>query len=406
MNKNIIATFAFVIVILLAVAVAIISYFLVDTQKQLTDAKQTINTVNITTPSNPPTTVSPYHNINPIKGLINSSTRNFKILCIGDSSMASSDSASDYPRDRCFPAFLADLFRVKSQCRFSENAFFGADSVNKKDVKLYNGLWNSEVFTDDKFGVGGYAMVTRNNSATLVYNIDSTDVNRVRIYVMANSSNFYMYPSLTAASGQLVNVSALPVAAGNIKVFTYTTSGFDRLQNIKLSATGATDANPVRIFGIVMDSSSYNNTIINASVSNNSTTTDRWIGTNGDTSLANSGLSAIAPNLVILSFGMGDATPNTANNVKSMATSIQSKGINVLVVIPGWTGNSTDSSVIADLKAKLDSASIPYYDLASDLVSYTNQQNLGISDPNATTSDHFTSLGHYRVAQGVFGCFT
>ncbi len=398
-------TSALILIVLLIVAVSLLAYFLTIAQADAKKANAAVATVNASTPGTI-TPASVYHNNTSIKSFLASNPPNLKVLCIGDSSVSQVSAATNFSRQSAFPKFLADVIYNKTGRQLSEDCWFGYDSTVGMDTKLQlSSNWYSDGTGGiSAFGIGGYPASTTFNTSFMTYSPEST-VTRVRVYLQNNSGNFNVFYN-NSTSGTTIITANLPVVSGSVVVYTYTPSS--QVKFVKIVSAGASNSTPVRIFGMCMDNGN-DNVMVNAATDSDS---GNWIGTAGKFSFLGDGLTTVAPNLVVIRLGAteminGENINTMNNNITQLAKYVQSKNIQVLVVIPCWVGGSNDAAYITGLKSVLDTNSIPYYDSSVEFVDFNTQQTLGLTTnlQGSSSSITLSTLGNYRIASSIYGAF-
>lgn len=390
-----------VCVVLSLAAIGVLSYFFVEASKKTNNLQNTVNAVTVTQTS--PSAPSNYHNVSTLRNFVQNAPY-LKILCVGDDMFSSADSLNSYSRVYSAPSFLDDILQKRAGRSLSTDSFFGYNSAIDDGRVFLSDNWVPASLPSNNFGIGGFPLYTSSATSTLTYQNSSTFRNRCQIYVIASSGNFTVYLN-KATTGTVVTTSSLP-QTGNIAVYTVTSPNL--IVSCKIVTTGASSSKPCLIFGMIFDRAD-NNVIINASVDGSSSSD--WIQNNYTTTLLGGGLAAINPNFVMMNLGAVDINSN--NQILSIASYVQkimtivnyitNQGIQCLVILPAWTGTSGEQQYQTALKSALDSNTIAYYDLPTDLVSYTAQQQLGYCGQDASTVS-LSPLGNVRMAQGIYNC--
>jgi len=388
-------------VILSLAAVGILSYFLVEASNKSNNLQNTVNAVTVTQTS--PSAPSNYHNVSALRSFFQNAPY-LKVLCVGDAMFSTAQSLNSYGRVYSAPSFLDDMLQWRGGRNLSTDAFFGYNSALDDGRVFLYGTWGKAPLPSTNFGIGGFPLYTTSATSTLTYQNANIYRNRCQIYVIASSGNFTVYLN-NLTTGTAVTTSSLP-RSGNIAIYTVTTPNL--ITSCKFVATGASSTSPCLLFGMIFDSGD-NNVMINASVDQSSSSD--WIQNNYTTTLLGGGLATINPNLVMINLGAVDIFNGTMSiaeyvqNITTIVNFIKNQGFQCLVILPAWTGKSGEQQYQTALKTALDNNTIAYYDLPTDLVSYTVQQQLGYCGQDASI-ESLSPLGNVRMAQGIYNCLS
>ena len=390
------AIYVLIFLVLLIAGVVILGVLYGQTTAQLQSLKSTVSTINVGAPQK-----NYYKNMKNSSAVVNAFNQSgARMLFIGDNMMTGASSSNTYDsRISSLGNQLADLnYCVQDRPTTAQN-FFGYESSILDKRVVFSNAWG--VDSSPLYGIGGHLMVSKVNTGTITFTPDTIiPYSQTEIYALNTSAAFTVKVGTNAAV--TVTPSSLTPIAGNlVKQVINNNNSISAPPVILITTTGATNSVPVQLFGVSCRSNGFYE-VINCGID---TTSSQIINSTTPSALMGAGLSALAPNLVVIDIGAMDFQSSSqatyVQNMQNLFAYLSSRSIPFFVITPPWQQSSdqgTQTAFVTALKSAMDASSIPYLDFQSEMVNLSTQQNLGMS---RIESDQMTFLGALKCAQDL-----
>ena len=397
------AIYVLIVLIILIAGVVVLGVLYGSVLAQLQTLKTTVSTINVGAPQK-----SYYKNMGSsnAQAVVNAFNQSgARMLFIGDNMMTGASSANTYDsRTSSLGNQLADLNYSVQNRNTTSQSFFGYESSMLDKRVVFSNAWTTD--SNPLYGIGGHTMISKVSTGTITFTPDTLiSYSQTEVYALRTSAAFTVKVGSNAAV--TVTPSSLTPVAGNIvkQVFN-NNNGISAPPVIVITTTGATTSTPVQLFGVSCRLNGIYE-VINCGID---TTSTQIITPSTPTALLGPGLTALAPNLVVIDIGAIDFQSSSqatyVQNMQNLFAFLTSQNIPFFVITPPWQTNvaeSTQTAFVGALKSAMDASSIPYLDFQSEMVDLQTQQNLGMS---LTSSSQMTFLGALKCAQDLMIALT